>query len=99
AVPHAARIGLVGPNGVGKTTLLRLFAGLEEPSGGAIYQARGLRVGYLPQEAVSPPTPAPGELPLSPRPKAGSEVTLWAEMLAAFTNLLAREGARAPLEH
>jgi ATPase subunit of ABC transporter with duplicated ATPase domains len=45
------RLGVVGPNGVGKTTLLRLLAGLERPDGGAIVAAPpALRVGYLPQE-------------------------------------------------
>ncbi|MCD6554731.1 MAG: ABC-F family ATP-binding cassette domain-containing protein [Anaerolineae bacterium] len=43
------KIGLVGPNGEGKTTLLRILAGLEEPTAGTVHRARGLRVGYLPQ--------------------------------------------------
>lgn len=51
AIPPRARIGLVGANGVGKTTLLRILLGLEEPSAGSVQRARGLRVGYLPQEA------------------------------------------------
>ena len=42
------RIGVVGPNGRGKTTLLRVLAGLEEPDRGTVTGA--LRVGYLPQE-------------------------------------------------
>jgi ATP-binding cassette subfamily F protein 3 len=54
AIPHQARIALVGPNGVGKTTLLRLLAGLEVPDRGALQRARGLRLGLLPQEALSP---------------------------------------------
>src|SRR5437773_1351134 len=50
-VPPAARIGLVGPNGVGKTTLLRILAGLEEPDGGTVRRTPpGLAVAYLPQE-------------------------------------------------
>ncbi|WP_448335799.1 ABC-F family ATP-binding cassette domain-containing protein [Bellilinea sp.] len=51
AIPPRARIGLVGANGVGKTTLLRILLGLEEPSSGTVQRARGLRIGYLPQEA------------------------------------------------
>ena len=45
-----ARIGLVGPNGVGKSTLLRIVAGLEEPDGGTVSRApEHLTAGYLPQ--------------------------------------------------
>ncbi len=44
------RLGLVGPNGCGKTTLLRILAGLETPDAGAFqYDPPDLRLGYLPQ--------------------------------------------------
>jgi ATPase subunit of ABC transporter with duplicated ATPase domains len=46
-----SRIGLVGPNGVGKTTLLRLLAGLEEADSGSVSRApETLLVGYVEQE-------------------------------------------------
>ncbi|MDY4856625.1 MAG: ATP-binding cassette domain-containing protein, partial [Candidatus Ventricola sp.] len=43
------RIGVVGINGTGKSTLLKLLCGMEEPDGGAIMRRSGLRVSYLPQ--------------------------------------------------
>jgi ATP-binding cassette, subfamily F, member 3 len=43
------RVGLVGPNGCGKTTLLRLVAGMEEPDNGKIHWKKGLKIGYLAQ--------------------------------------------------
>ncbi len=51
ALAHGQRAALVGPNGVGKTTLLHILAGMEEPSGGAVHRARGQTVGFLPQHA------------------------------------------------
>jgi ATPase subunit of ABC transporter with duplicated ATPase domains len=51
AVPPRARIGVVGPNGVGKSTLLRIAAGLVEPDEGTVTAAPDwLTVGYVPQE-------------------------------------------------
>ncbi len=44
------RIGLVGPNGSGKTTMLRIMKGEIMPSGGYVERSRGVRFGYLPQE-------------------------------------------------
>ena len=49
-VYHDARIGLVGPNGVGKSTILKFFAGVDAPKEGGVFITRGVRIGYLPQE-------------------------------------------------
>jgi ATP-binding cassette subfamily F protein 3 len=48
-VPPGVKIALVGPNGSGKTSLLRVMARLDQPSAGQIHWARGLSIGYLPQ--------------------------------------------------
>lgn len=46
------RIGLVGPNGSGKTTILRLMLGEELPDTGSIQKNRNLSIGYLPQDII-----------------------------------------------
>ena len=44
------RIGLVGVNGCGKSTLMRIIAGLDTPDSGEIAMVRGTRIGYLAQQ-------------------------------------------------
>ncbi len=46
------RLGLVGPNGTGKTTLLRILAGELKPAEGIIQKPKNFGIGYLPQEAL-----------------------------------------------
>lgn len=55
AIPPKSRVGLVGRNGSGKSTLLRVIAGTLHPDEGAVAFPRGLRLGYLEQEAPSGP--------------------------------------------
>jgi len=47
-----AKIGVVGPNGMGKSTLLKMMAGLEQPSNGEVMRMPGLSIGLLAQEPV-----------------------------------------------
>ena len=48
------KIGIVGINGTGKTTFLKMIAGLEEPDNGQIIRQNGLRITYLPQSPEFP---------------------------------------------
>src|SRR5947209_3731042 len=45
-----ARVGVIGPNGGGKSTLLRILAGEDAPDAGELTQWRGLVVAFLPQQ-------------------------------------------------
>jgi len=50
SIEQGQKIGLVGPNGSGKTTILRLVMGDMQPDSGEVRIAKGARVGYLPQD-------------------------------------------------
>ena len=49
SINEGEKIGLIGINGTGKSTLLRLAAGLEEPDEGTVVRSRGLDIRFLPQ--------------------------------------------------
>ena len=49
------KIGIIGINGTGKTTILKIIAGLEEPDEGQVIMQNGLRITYLPQNPEFPP--------------------------------------------
>ncbi len=90
SISNLERIGLIGPNGCGKTTLLRILAGLEQPDSGIVSSTRpNLRIGYLAQgmdfepgqtiqTTLSLNTASPAELE--------SEITFLAAALTANPN-------------
>ena len=90
------RVGLVGPNGGGKTTLLRIIAGKEPADGGHVRLAPGdLRMGYLPQGIVFAAGESVGDFLASGRENAQA---LSAE-LARLAEALMTEPQSALLQH
>src|SRR5947208_16070470 len=55
AISEGDHVGLVGPNGSGKSTLLKILAGVEPPDSGTRAVRKGVRIGYVPQDAVFTP--------------------------------------------
>lgn len=84
SIANDAKIGLIGPNGVGKTSLLLMLAGISLPTTGVINLARGRRLGYLRQEAVEA--------------FANRDNTVYSEMLTVFEDLLDQQARLHELE-
>ncbi len=77
------RVGLIGPNGCGKTTILRIIAGEERPSAGSVsFTPPDLRVGYLPQGLEPPPGATVGDV-LYPQARALAALEADLERLSA----------------
>ena len=47
------RVGIVGANGTGKSTLLKVLAGMEGLDYGSVNVMKGIRAGYLPQDGIT----------------------------------------------
>ena len=84
SVANNGKIGLIGPNGIGKTSLVLILCGINQPTTGRVHIARGRRIGYLRQEAVDA--------------FADRDNTVYAEMLMVFADLRTREARLNALE-
>ncbi|MCX8117869.1 MAG: ATP-binding cassette domain-containing protein [Desulfobacterota bacterium] len=80
------RIGLIGPNGSGKTTLFRMILGQEPIDGGEILIAKGVRMGYLPQEVI----PFRGETVLGEVLKGAREIASLQDKLSLLEEELSK---------
>jgi ATP-binding cassette, subfamily F, member 3 len=81
-VNREERIALVGANGVGKTTMLRILAGIDKPEEGSVHYAHGLRLSYMPQDAQL----------------SSLQGDVWSLALGAFDALLAQGEALRRME-
>lgn len=84
SVNEGDRVGIIGVNGIGKTTLLRAIAGALIPEAGSVFSARGKSIGYLAQNTA--------ELGLT------GQDTLLEHMIAAFPELIEMEERISLLE-
>lgn len=55
SIQDTDKIGVIGINGMGKSTLLKLIAGVEQPDSGSIIMGNNIKIGYLPQNPVFKP--------------------------------------------
>ena len=85
------RIGMVGRNGSGKSTFLRILAGQMEPDAGTVARRRGLVVGYLPQEFALDPN-----LTVVENIRAGAQHLI--DLIAEFESLPGNSGRHHDLE-
>lgn len=86
------RIGMVGRNGSGKSTFLRILNGLQEPDSGEITKKRDLVIGYLPQEFS-----LDKDLSVIENVRAGAKRLL--ELIAKFETLPAASPLHDEIEH
>ena len=94
------RVGLVGPNGGGKTTLLRIAAGIDEADAGQVGRKRGLTLGLLAQEAhLDAAFMAASDLRAAVRAGAGHLERMAAELAELEAAHRAGEPAYADLQH
>lgn len=80
-------VTLIGPNGCGKSSLLRILLGLNTPDSGKVIRRKGLRIGYMPQKLRIDdrlPLSVTGFLMLAPGARK-QRVTEWLDRLSITT--------------
>jgi ABC transport system ATP-binding/permease protein len=87
-----ARVGMVGRNGSGKSTFLKILAGLQPPDAGELARRRDLVIGYLPQAFALEPS-----LTVAENVRAGARHVL--ELIREFESLAPTSGKHTELEH
>ena len=92
AIGEQDRVGLVGRNGSGKSTFLRILAGLHQQDSGEITNRRGLQVGYLPQQFALEPN-----LTVEQNVRSGAQHML--DLIREFESLPAESSRHHELEH
>jgi ATP-binding cassette subfamily F protein uup len=92
AIDEGQRIGLVGRNGCGKTTFLRLLAGLQSPDTGDLTRRRDLLISYLSQDFTLDPN-----LDVRGNVRAGAQHVL--DLIAKFESLPHHSKHHEELEH
>jgi len=90
-VPPGQRVGFVGRNGAGKTTIFRIIAGIESPDEGSVIRKKGSRLGHLTQEPEDLGTATPLEAVL----EAGGEARALQAELEQIEAALADEKLHA----
>jgi ATP-binding cassette subfamily F protein uup len=91
-IDEGDRIGLVGRNGCGKTTFLKILAGLQSPDGGTVTARRDLVVSYLPQDFT-----LDASLDVRGNVRQGARHVL--DLIAEFESLPAESKKHEDLEH
>ncbi|MBN1146278.1 MAG: ABC-F family ATP-binding cassette domain-containing protein [Anaerolineales bacterium] len=76
-IADKSKVGLIGPNGIGKTSLLLILVGLRQATTGSVHVARGRSLGYLRQESIEA--------------FASRHNTVYAEMETVFAHLKVQE--------
>jgi len=92
SIPRSAVVGLVGPNGTGKTTLFRMIAGLEKPDSGKITVGSTVKLVYVDQERES----IKGERSLLDEVGDGASEIVLGKRSVPIRQYLARFGFKGP---